>query len=212
MSLPRIPPLVPAGATFTFGESPFRAKGVLYLGTQSFFDTNLLGGTEKLVADIAEPERRAFITQKFLPSGWYDVMPVPGLIAYEARALRMTLDQYLVHRTRWQAKKDLGGVYGWVLKLASPAAVATRLPKVFSQMFDFATAPPGVVTGKQVTATMGGVPAPLEAWLSTAIKIYAETGLRLAGASHVDMHLRAVPAGERAGVPLVNLDVEVGWG
>jgi hypothetical protein len=140
MKLVPIPPLVPVGAEFAFGRSPFHAKGVLYLGTQSFFAENVRGGLDALASEIQDEALRAFITQKFLPASLYDVMAVPALVAYEARALRMGHDDYLLHRTRYQAKKDLGGVYAWLLRLASPRLVATRLPRIMLQMFDFAQA------------------------------------------------------------------------
>ena len=59
-----IPPVVPKGAEFAFGKSPFHAKGVLYLGTQSFFAEH--NGLDALANAIEEPELREFITQRFL--------------------------------------------------------------------------------------------------------------------------------------------------
>jgi hypothetical protein len=208
---PSIPPLVPPGSTFVFGESPFHAKGVLYLGTQTFFEANLQGGFAAFTIDIKEPELAAFIGQKFLPSSWYDVMPVPALIAYEARALRMTLEQYLLHRTRWQAKKDLGGIYGWVLKLASPGAVFTRLPKVFVQMFDFATVQMDVRDAGSGRGSIRGIPEPLRPWLTTALGVYVDTALKLAGAHTIDATITPVGEGVRAGVPIIRIDLEVSW-
>ena len=34
---------LPSGAEFAFGESPFKAKGSLYLGTQKFFKKKVPG-------------------------------------------------------------------------------------------------------------------------------------------------------------------------
>lgn len=209
--VPTVPPLVPEGASFAFGQSPFHAKGVLYLGTLSFFEANLQGGVAAFLAEVESPELRAFVSQKFLPSSWYDVMAVPGLIAYEARTLRMGLEEYLVHRTRWQAKRDLGGVYGWVLKLASPSAVVARLPKVFAQMFDFATVTVPVVADNRATTVMSGIPEPLERWLVTALGVYAETALKLAGARFVEPSVQSQPAGARGGLPLVQLNIDIRW-
>lgn len=209
--LPTLPPSTPDGATFAFGASPFHAKGVLYLGTQSFFEANLRGGLAAFAADIDRPELRAFITQKFLAASWYDVMPVPALIAYEARALRMELEQYLLHRTRWQAKKDLGGVYGWVLKLASPEMVMSRLPRIFLQMFDFGTLDATPVKDHHARMALGAIPEPLERWLTTAFGVYCDTALKLAGAVRSESRVTTSPDGARAGVPLVKLTCDVSW-
>lgn len=207
-----VPPLVPPGAEFVLGESPFHAKGVLYIGTQSFFEENLRGGVAELYDDISEPELREFISQRFLPSGWYDVMPVPALIAYEARALRMELPEYLRHRTRWQAQRDLRGVYRWILKLASPGMVATRLPKIMTQMFDFAEADVTRSTDEEVTVQMKGIPEVLQEWFLNALGIYAETALKLAGAQSVETAIdQSTLTARRAGIDLHRLDLRLHW-
>ncbi len=207
-----IPPLVPAGAEFGFGTSPFRAKGVLYLGTQSFFNERLTGGLSALAEEIAEPQLESFITQKFLPGSWYDVMPVPALIAYESRALRMSLDSYLLFRTRWQAKADLGGVRGYVLRLASPALVASQLPKIMLQMFDFARAEVVKEGDREREVRFHDVPLPLHAWLHTSLSIYAETAMRLAGASSVECPpATSTTTGHRAGVATGVLSMRLRW-
>jgi hypothetical protein len=206
-----VPSILPVGAEFAFGQSPFHAKGVLYLGTQSFFAENVGGGLETLAGEIEDEPLRAFITQKFLPASLYDVMPVPALIAYEARALRMGLDDYLLHRTRHQAKKDLGGVYAWLLRLASPRLVAARLPRIMLQMFDFAQAEIVLETDEEVVAKLSGIPAPLAPWLTVGTTVYAETALKLAGASPTIDEPTVRPNGARAGLPLMDLEIPIRW-
>lgn len=202
----------PERARFELGASPFRVKGVLYQGTQAFFEQNLQGGMTSLLSEIDDPALRAFIAQKFLPSGWYDVLPVPELIACEARALRMGLPEYLLHRTRYQAKRDLGGVYGWVLRLATPGLVATRLPKIMSQMFDFVRVDAVREDGNVVEVRFHGIPATLVDWLHNALNVYSETALKLAGARGVDISLpRARAEGEVQGVPTVSIAFQLTW-
>jgi len=208
---PPVPPAVPVGAEFELGKSPFRVKGVLYLGTQSFFNDHVRGGLDALAGEVEDPALRAFITQKFLPSSLYDVTPVPALIAYEARTLRMTLDDYLLHRTRHQAKKDLGGVYAWLLRLASPRLVATRLPKIMLQMFDFAEAEIISDEPNETVARLGNIPAHLAPWLETAVTVYAETALRLAGATASVGEPQIRPSGSKAGLTLVDLVLPIAW-
>jgi hypothetical protein len=202
---------VPLGAEFELGQSPFRVKGVLYLGTQTFFAEHVGGGLDALAAEIEDPALRTFITQKFLPSSLYDVTPVPALIAYEARALRMSLDDYLLHRTRHQAKKDLGGVYAWLLRLASPRLVARSLPKIMVQMFDFAQAEVLRDDPTETVARLSNVPAVLAPWLEVGVTVYAETALKLAGATIEARDPEIRPTGSRAGLQLVELVVTLGW-
>ncbi|NUP11937.1 MAG: hypothetical protein HOW73_38310 [Polyangiaceae bacterium] len=204
--------LAPPGSSFAFGESPFRVKGVLYLGTRGFFNENLQGGIEALAGDIAEPELRDFILQPFLASGWYDVLPVPPLIAYEARALRMSLDDYLLYRTRYQARRDLGGVYAFALRLARPASVAPRLLSIMSRMFDFVKVETTKEESGSMEAVFHGVPAILERWLHVGLTVYSETALKLAGAATVDV-IQPSPIGEGdvSGVRVVGLPIRLQW-
>lgn len=207
-----IPPLVPAGAEFAFAQSPFRTRGTLYLGTQSFFETHLSGGAAEFYADIEEEELRAFISQRFVPSGRYDVMPVPALIAYEARALRMGLGDYLRHRTRWQAQRDIKGIHRWILKLASPAMVATRLPKIMTQTFDFASAKAQKEADTEVRVTLTGIPAMLDEWFHNALGVYTDTALGLAGAQKVSTEmLTSRRTGAQAGVDLHEIVLGIRW-
>lgn len=206
------PPPGAPGAEPRFGESPFRTKGLLYMGTQTFFAEHLRGGVDELYGDIEEPELRAFISQRFLTSGWYDVLPVPALIAYEARALRMALPQYLRHRTKWQAERDIKTVHRWVLRLASPAMVATRLPRVMMQTFDFVECDVTRPGATEVAVQMGGVPAVLEEWLTNALSVYAETALKLAGAHGVETNMTAsTPTARRAGVEVSRMSLHIHW-
>ena len=206
MKLSPIPPLLPKGAEFTFGKSPFRAKGVLYLGTQAFFAEH--HGFDALLLGMEEPELREFISQRFLAASYYDVSPVPTLIAYEARALRMSVESYLLHRTRFQANKDLGGVYAWLLRLASPPLIARHLPRIMMQMFDFATVEILREEPNETWAKMSGIPMSLAPWLEVGLSVYAETALRLAG-TRATTTTSVKPAGVRAGLPLVELTVSL---
>lgn len=211
MRLPDIPPALPEGATFAFGQSPFRVKGVLYLGTQTFFSEHVRGGMAALTDEIADPSLRAFIGQRFLPGSLYDVIPVPALIACEARAMRLELEDYLLFRTRHQAKKDLGGVYGWVLRMASPRMVATRMPKIMMQMFDFSTAEVARDEPHETVVRIGGIPEVLVPWLGTSLRVYAEQAIKLAGATVLSTKIAAKPAGSQAGLELTELTATIAW-
>jgi hypothetical protein len=202
------PPSGPAPSA----SSAFRARGLLYVGTQTFFQERSSRGLAALTDEIGDPALRAFITQKFVPMAWYDVLPVPDLIAAEARAVGMPLDAYLLHRTRWQAKRDLGGVFAYLLRVASPALVASQLPKVMTQMFDFARADVVEEGERERLVRFVDVPRALHPWLSTSLVVYAETAMRLAGASSVDARSTgSTETGLRGGIPVGTLAVQLRW-
>lgn len=193
-------------------DSPFRAKGVLYLGTQAFFAAQSPRGVAAVADELPEGRLRSFITQRFLPGGQYEVMVVPALIAAEARALRMTHDRYLLHRTRWQVKEDIGGVYRWLLKLTSPETVIARLPKMITQMFNFGEAFVENRAGQSADFGVNHVPEPLVPWLTVAFKVYVEAAVTMSGAKRCTFvptaSQRLAPQG---GFAMVTLRAHVDW-
>lgn len=206
------PSLVPRGARFAFGESPFHVKGVLYKATRTYFEQNVEGGFERLVAAVEPAPLREFIAQPFLASGRYDVMPVPALIEHEARVVGLSFEDYLLERTRWQAQQDIHGIYRLLLKLTSPERVMTRLPKVLVQMFDFPTVELRKIGERDRAATFGQVPEVLVPWLEIGFSVYAKTALSLAGADDVRVDFtgsskRAI----EAGVTLSQMKMRVRW-
>ena len=207
-----LPPVVPAGASFAFGESPFRAKGVLYQGTQSYFESRVPGGMEKLVETIEEPELREFISQRFLSSVLYDVLPAPALIAREARAAEATVDDYLRARTEWQAHRDIHGVYRVLLRLVSPERVITRLPQLLIQLFDFPEAELDTTGERARRVTFRHIPKPLVSWLRVAFEVYTRTAMTAAGAKDLDIAFEPpTPEESRAGVPMREMLMTVSW-
>lgn len=192
-------------------DSPFHVKGVLYLGTLSFFEQNVRGGVEALYDEIHDSELLAFIQQRFLPASWYDVLPAPRLVECEARAMRLDVPGYLLHRTRWQANNDLGGVYRFVLKIASAEMVIKRLPRIAAQMFDFATASTRLVDKTRAVVRIEGIPTVCGDWLETAFGVYSETALRLAGAQGILIEARRIDQGRRDGEALIALELDVRW-
>jgi hypothetical protein len=205
-------PLVPDGAEFSFGDSPFHVKGVLYQGTQTYFTKQVPGGLPALLDAIDQPPLREFIAQKFLASSRYDVMPVHALIEYESRAVGQDVATYLRARSSWQAAQDIHGVYRVMLRLASPERVMQRLPRLLIQMFDFMSADLEETGAGERLVSFAGVPRPLETWVRVAFGVYTETAITLAGAKGASVSfLDSSPDGVRAGVPLLRLRLRVAW-
>jgi hypothetical protein len=193
-------------------DSPFRTKGVLYLGTQTFFHENSPKGIEAVAEQLPAGRLREFVTQRFLAGGQYEVMVVPALIAAEARAMRTSLDRYLLQRTRWQAEKDIHGVYRILLKLTSPEAVVARLPKVITQMFNFGAPVVEVLGPKRAQVLVTGIPAALIPWLQFGFRVYCETAVELAGGK-VASYASLTPVDEppKEGFPIQSLRGTISW-
>ena len=194
------------------GESPFHVKGGIYLATQTYFAKHVDGGMASLLAEIQDARLRAFIEQTLLASGWYDVLPVAPLIDAEARAARQPLNTYLRERARFQAKVDLGGVYKFILWLASPDSVALRLPRMLTQLFDFGRIEILHKEPRFVRAELSGFPALLSVWYVNAFDVYCEAALKAAGAGLVGVSASTPKIVEtRLGVELASFTLDVRW-
>jgi hypothetical protein len=197
---------------FPPGKSPFHVKGGVYIGTQKYFAKQVKGGLDALHAEIKDPALLEFIQQKFLPSSWYDVLPVYELIRAESRALGQTVARYLHERAVFQVEQDIGGVYRFLLKLASAQSVALRLPRMLTQVLDFGEHDAKQVAPGHVEAKLRGYPAMLWEWYSSAFTVYSERALALAGAREpVTLVRNAEPDGAREGVELIRFDMDVRW-
>jgi hypothetical protein len=211
-----MPPSVPRTAIalpYPIGESPFRVKGVLYLGTASYFATKVKGGMEALLHQIEDERLRAFISQRFLAASFYDVLPVHPLIHAEARACNLPLAAYLRQRSEYQAEQDMAGVYRVLLKLASPEAVMARFPRLATQWLNFAKAE---MTDKSEGGlrgfTLSGMPAILASWYMNGLAVYAQTAVKLAGAKNCQVTMLAPePEGQAHGVDVVRVRFQVQW-
>lgn len=194
------------------GTSPFHVKGVLYLGTQKYFQTEVPDGLSRLAATLDDPAVRDFIQQKFLPSSWYDVLPVAALIRAEAEVCHQTVPSYLRKRAAFQAREDISGVYRWLLKLASPETVALKIPRLLTQVFDFGDSFTERLDDHVVHIAIRDFPAVLTEWYSTAFEVYAETALGLAGAKNIGFVLKARATGKHdSGLELVTLEGDAHW-
>jgi hypothetical protein len=193
-------------------DSPFRTKGVLYLGTQLYFAAESPRGIEAVAAHLRPGRLQDFVRQKFLPGGQYEVLVVPALISAEARAMGQTLDRYLLHRTRFQADRDIHGVYKLLLKLTSPETVIVRLPKVITQMFNFATPTVSMTAPHRAELSVTGVPATLVPWLQVGFKVYCERAVELAGGGTPSLRFDT-PAvePEKDGFPMRTLRGAITW-
>lgn len=159
-------------------------KGLLFQGTRTYFK-----GERQWDALLAalRPELSAFMQQRFIPGVFYEALVVPELIQVEAAICKLSVEEYLARRTRWQANRDLRGVYRVVIRMAPPEFTVSRLMMVMTQMFNFGSA---TVTGSgrgHLEVEVGGVPRILAAWLNQTIGLYGEICLKMAGTTEAEV-------------------------
>jgi hypothetical protein len=201
----------PSNFPFPPGESPFHAKGMLWMGIRAYFDANVPGGAEA-VGNELPPPFRDFWMQTFLPPAWYDIMPI--LTIADAAATTMGVDrmEYVRRSAVWHAEQDMNGVYKALLALGSPVAVCKRFGSLQQQIYDFGKAQLVREETNRVDSLAQGLPEPLSWWWKRASESYVVTVLRAAGAkSPRFVWLANEPDGTRDGVRLVRIPSYTTW-
>jgi len=194
------------------GQSPFRVKGTVYRGHLEWVAAHVPGGINGMNAAFRDPRLAGYLAQEFLPSSFYDVVPVVASAYVVARACAMPFTEFLRMRSLLQAQRDLGGLHRLLLKLASPAQVVSRYAAVQAQYFDFGSASARLVEPRCVELERRQIPAMLVEWFVPAQEAFLEVALGTAGASEVTIHTRAAEAdGELRGAPAARILSRVTW-
>jgi hypothetical protein len=197
---------------FLVGKSPFHAKGVSYRNFLDYVDAVVSGGRAQLIASLPDEELRAFITQPMLASTWYDALPMVSLCAIAAQLVRQPSLRFSRELARFGVKKDLKGVYRFLLQLSSPQGLLERSARSVTQYFDFVTREVSRESAKSYRLTDSGIPAWAASYYASISEGFLEELLPMTGAREVRQHWEAPERiGDQGGVPLVRLKRQVHW-
>ena len=193
------------------GQSPFRIKGMAYrLTWESCADVP--GGAEAVIERLPSGEARAFLTQKFLAAGWYDVLPMIWLDVARADVLGLPPERSLALGTTKHARASLGGIYRSLLRLLSTSTAAAVLPRIVHTYYDFGTVTTSQDGPDGVYGVVRGVPALIAGWYMICSGAFAAEALSLGGAREVSVEWAPPkPAGRRDGFPLTDLSWRLRW-
>lgn len=206
-----LPDLLPT-PQFPPGESPFHARGLVYLGAQSFYGANVPGGIDAVMRALPDGRLHSFFHQTFLASGWYDILPIVPISATAARVMGVPHRELIMANARTVARRDIPTIYKLLLKLSSPEAVVLRMPKASMRYFDFGESTAQMTQPRLCEAYQKGIPRELAGWFFHAAEGFTEVALGLAGAKDVKVQLDSTTIdGERKGAPTVTLRLEMSW-
>ncbi|HMA91431.1 MAG TPA: hypothetical protein VKP30_02050 [Polyangiaceae bacterium] len=197
---------------FAVGQSPFKIKGNAYRGQIEYTNANVKGGMRAALDSLNDSAQREFFAQPFMASSFYDVYPLVVMAHVSARLNGVTFAELVRLRTVKQAEKDLTGVYHMLLRLVSPEIVATRLPQLTAQYFNFGT---GKIAKREpgwVEAVRFGVPRGLVDWYGVVGQCYVTRALELNGARN-PRALLSPPRkeGKAHGMDLFTMSFEYRW-
>jgi hypothetical protein len=196
------------------GESPFRMKGSAFIGHLDYVKRFVAGGLEAHFAGFRDQRQAQFLQQQhFLPSSFYDILPLVAAGYVCARQARISFTQFIRMRSRFQAERDIEGVYRTLLKISSPQLAISRLPTLQAQYFDF----PGhgeaevVEPGKAVMGRRQ-LPVIIAKWFTVVYETYIEVILEASGAKTVLVRSNSEARDVAAfGFPTVRYRCEVLW-
>jgi hypothetical protein len=201
-----------AALPFAPGEAPFRVKGTAYRGHLEYVEQHVPGGVAAMCEAFDDPRHRAFFGQPFLAASLYDVFPLALAGVVCGRLTGQPYLDFVRVRAQAQARSDLGGVYKVLLALASPQAVASRIPRLMGQYFDFGDTTIEQRAPSWIVATRSGLPAPIAPWYAAVSEGYSRVVLAQAGGTEPQLDVVAVePNGRQAGVDLVKLVFDLRW-
>jgi hypothetical protein len=212
-TVPSVPSKIPGLIDWPFlpGQGPFHVKGISYRGHQKFIEDYVPGGNAGILEQL-DPRLQQFYSQPFLPSCWYDLAPLVAVAPICAAACGISVDDYIQRRSRVQVDQDVSGVYAYLIKLVSARMIATRLPRIITQYFDFSTIDTATLDDRRVVTRHGGLPRAFAPWLVVVAKAYLERVLDIAGAEGFTIVAGPLShEGEQHGVELVHFDLEVSF-
>ena len=182
----------------------------MYRGAQDFYALRVPGGVEAVAVRL-DPLERAFFDQRFLPGGWYDARHIFAISGAAADASGITHAQLVRENAAWVARRDIHGVYRFLLRLASPSAAAVRLPRASMQYFDFGTAEAKLDDDGRCVAVQAGIPELLGPWFAWAAEGFVPVALGAAGATNVGVGTRVEPDTDRSASGTVRLCLILRW-
>lgn len=198
---------------FAPGKSPFRIKGIGYRAAVTNVK-RLLDERNMTWRDaFSDISLAMFFEQPFLAASLYDVFPVISLINLGAALANEPVESFARDQASTQAEQDLTGVYKLLLMVASPEAVAKRLPRLTAQYFNFGEVEDeGLVAPGKVAMTRRHMPTSIVEWYGIAAGAYVEFVLGRAGGRNAESRVTDIRADETLqGLPTQQMRFEFTW-
>jgi hypothetical protein len=166
------------------GKSPFRARGV-------FFDrvtkaaAGSPGGIPAFLEQIKDDRVRTFAGQNFHWPDWYDALAMVPMQAALCRLQGGDFETLVRKRARAAGEDLVPRIFRMLLKLGSPKAAATHVPRLLDYYFDFVETAIDVSDSEGV-GIMKHIPRMIApGFVNTALGLI-EGGLHLMGARRVN--------------------------
>ncbi len=155
------------------GKSPFQVKGLAYKGVLHFVTTKIDGGVGVLAASMRDASLRDYITQTFLASTFYDVLPLVAASAAAANLLNIPLDTFAHNQGRAQAKYDADHAFRAFVQGRTIEDFPSRCKLIASRYFNFGEWEANSFSPGTITFVVKGIPAWSAPWFGPLLGGYA---------------------------------------
>ena len=197
---------------FAPGGAPFRVRGNTYVFHQDYVKEHLPGGLDAQREALGDLGQHDFFDTLFLANGWYDVFPLVAMGYACADVVGASFEEFVTQRAEDQVVKDLKFFRRMLVKMASPAKVAGRLPGIAASYFEFATMGEPILGDHMARSRMGGVPALLADWMQLTTTRFIAYVMDVNGARGIEVETARIPEPTgNAALPTVAMDFSVRW-
>jgi hypothetical protein len=155
----------------------------------------------------------AFLSQIFIASGHYDILPVAELAPVAAKLAGTTAEEYVKTSGKVAAEAWMRGIHKSILQQTSPVDVCKRFASMMRQLYNFGRPELVAVTDGSVEAVTGDIPEPIVWWWTTSSIGFLEVVVRAAGGKDGGIRFRE-PQLEtvRHGVRIMKVPNTTYWG
>ena len=200
---------------FEPGESPFKIKGVAVRGVFER-DKDNPRGIGWCLTQLKDPRLKAYMSQHFLASGWYDIFAFLAVADLRPRAAGATTPaeyaRYVRDQGYQQAGIDMKGLFQVLLHLITPNMVGQRVVTIAGKYFDFGKTEMTLGASKHHEGLRSGLPRAILYWHTPALAGYVERVIEIAGAKDPKV-VFGPPQNERMqhGVAVVDVTYSLTW-
>lgn len=193
------------------GTSPFHIKGEFYRLLVEVV-THHDARSDGAVTRVLEREGlRDFVTQPFLSSAMYDVLPLPRAFMAIAEARSWDVVEMTTRMGEATVEAQLKGVYARFLTSLSPERFAQRFDQVINHFYDFAPVTVAANGPRGAQVARNGVPLCIAEWWAVITIPFIRIPLETSGAREVAVEWRVTPAAVQQGTPMGDVACDVTW-
>lgn len=194
------------------GTSPFTIKGLAYRGFVHLVSQALPGGLDDLVDALDDGTLREFVTQPFLASSRYDVLPLRPLTARLAELVARPVDFLVEEAAGAQARYDSRTVFRQMFGNLTLATWHLRSARLGDQYYGFGRIEAECERAGEVVLRHVGMPAYVVPWYAPMQRGYCRETVRLLGGRDVVAESLAPVAGPAVdGLDTVTASTLITW-